>query len=293
MASQKYCFDGVYEKFHHNGRIKRSGLYDRNRKCGPWLVFDKDGTQLEYCEYVNGVRCGKYETQYETGTYEMGEKHGLWKGWHDKEQTIPKYVEQYNNGELYGECKTFYPDGMRCTTNWYSTYGLFRCEEYYPNGCIKHAVAYLSGKKHNTEIFYHNGDYCDKLPERCYEYDDDGIIDSIWESRDTKCKTYLKTYVNSDCVRHGKCSGKVALGDRRLDFYPNVTGQYDNGKKTGEWTFTDITRGFISGHFNEDQPCGEWVFNFYQIQRYYTVDFSSNPTLDDCLSRLISDISSI
>ena len=75
-------FDGPWDRYHDNGKLKEKGIYRNGKEEGPWVRYHKNG-QLS-----------------DKGTYKYGEKDGPW-------------VRYYDNGQLHfkGTWKDRNPDG--------------------------------------------------------------------------------------------------------------------------------------------------------------------------------------
>ena len=75
-------FDGPWDRYHDNGKLKEKGTYRNGKEEGPWVRYHKNG-QLS-----------------DKGTYKYGEKDGPW-------------VRYYDNGQLHfkGTWKDRNPDG--------------------------------------------------------------------------------------------------------------------------------------------------------------------------------------
>lgn len=83
---------GPYSEWYDNGHLWMEGSYNQGERQGLWKYYDFETGKVSY-----------------SGFYEMGQKNGLWQ--HFDDLGLVETEQNYLNGKLHGEYKSFGPDG--------------------------------------------------------------------------------------------------------------------------------------------------------------------------------------
>ncbi|MBU3658260.1 MAG: hypothetical protein FGM14_00135 [Flavobacteriales bacterium] len=173
--------DGVYEEYHHNGKLKTIGFYKEGNPDGNWVIYNFLGTKIEEQFYQRNMKIGTWKGWYDNGKprfeyvydtlsnfiFNPNKKEwneagiltfqreidrkgtGFEKKWNDKGVLI-QYIELTNNSKELGLEKNWYPSGqlksfLNNQRNSDTTY-----VSYFPNG--KMEEIHLKSKNNEEEL---------------------------------------------------------------------------------------------------------------------------------------------
>lgn len=162
-----------FESYAPDGSIEAQGEIVGDERQGRWTEWVDGAT--ERANYEDGVRVGEVTRTYadgsvETGSYNAGQRHGLWRrvdsnelpmkearyvngvlegpwqAWHPNQQM--KARGSYLAGLQHGEWTTWFPSGQAAESATYSCgirHGSYR--EFHPNGELAERGVFWNGKK--------------------------------------------------------------------------------------------------------------------------------------------------
>ena len=88
-------FDGPWDRYHDNGKLKEKGTYRNGKEEGPWVRYHKNGQLWDKGSYKDGKEEGPWVRYHENGrlwwivTYKDGELDGRWVSY-NKDGTMNK-----------------------------------------------------------------------------------------------------------------------------------------------------------------------------------------------------------
>jgi uncharacterized protein len=202
----------------------------RNIAHGRYIAYYLNGNVESKGQFTNNETTGVWEFFYETGNLKMRgilrqrENYGLWEYFYESGQ---KSMEGTINGKnREGEWKT-----------------------YYENGQVKEIGEYIVNKRVGLwKVYFEDGVLRGEI-----EYTDD-------------FGTYTEYYHSGKVLAQGPKSSTKNVGHWRFfseEGFLQSEGDYDGGKKNGEWV-TYYASGKIAskGKYENDQPTGKWEYFF-------------------------------
>ena len=231
--------NGKWTYWYNNGNKKKEIVYDSGNIINEWSFyygFHANGekeTQGKYRKDINGniIYDGKWIEWYENGqknlekNYKDGKQDGLENFWYENGQK--KYEVNYKNEKLDGLYTSWYPSGKKNTKLIYNDgklngpYTLF-----HENDETKEEGTYKDGELDGKSIsWYENGQ---KKSESNWEK---GLLAG-------KMIQYLDTGQKEEVIfKNGKEDGKSTLWWDWEGQKKNRIGFFENGEKTGTWTY--------------------------------------------------------
>lgn len=261
--------DGVWKKWHPNGRLHTETYYRNNMKHGKHISYDETtGDKVLETIYYNDVQHGT-DSRYSGGRliekteYCNGLKHGLREEYKidDTGFTWLHTEGRYCNDVKQDKWIVFRHDGKpESETNWFNGRKHGRCQTWWPNGKPRYDGMFFNGKR-------------------------DGLM-TLWDE-DGRFATLSESYVND--VQHGEFTNRSARSDndgilvqttmwvygkrhgptqkrirRETDIHVSMTdvltGTYENGLKTGVWCTYSAQNGSLLAkeHWCKDQLHGSY-----------------------------------
>ena len=134
--------DGLYEDYHHNGKLKTKGYYKDGDPDGNWVVYNFLGQKIE--------------EQF----YQRNMKVGTWKGWHDNGKPRFEYVyDTLSNYIFHPNKKEWNEAGLLVFERFIDRKGLGFEKKWADNGTlIQHLELVYNSKEQGSEKnWYPNG----------------------------------------------------------------------------------------------------------------------------------------
>jgi len=134
--------DGLYEDYHHNGKLKTKGYYKDGDPDGNWVVYNFLGQKIE--------------EQF----YQRNMKVGTWKGWHDNGKPRFEYVyDTLSNYIFHSNKKEWNEAGSLVFERFIDRQGLGFEKKWADNGTlIQHLELVYNSKEQGSEKnWYPNG----------------------------------------------------------------------------------------------------------------------------------------
>lgn len=222
--------DGDYSLENSNGIVVEFGSYNRGRKEGEWCeIFNNNDFFDE----------SKHDFVTHKGVYKDGEKQGKWSLFYDKSKT-PFKSEEYNRGKL-NKTAFLKEDGSTRIKFSYSHWGyLEKLFIYDENGKQKEVEV----KEKTSEGFT-----CSITENTSKSI----ITQDFWVANkgEIRYKTFDSMF--DLALKNGKAYKNGAYTRSDLSGNKIETGNYKNGKKSGQWIYRDpkqkvwYSRLFING----------------------------------------------
>ncbi|MDO8368094.1 MAG: hypothetical protein Q7T20_14930 [Saprospiraceae bacterium] len=288
---------GLYKKieFLGNGRDHRVEYAPGSQKIiaeygklnqeldGPFRKFQNDGkTLLEILNYKNGKLEGEGRSYDENGrlckkiTFKTDKPHGPFEIFNEYNMLVQK--GSLANGELHGQLST------------YDERGAVRFQETYVNGVLD---GLFKAYRNNKPVV--NGTYLKGEKQGRWNYywlDSSQYFLAEWFSYNNGILNGSFQEIKGDSILTGTYKNGLLDGDFKsyqpislwiLGVPPQkisaddllCSGQYSNGKKTGNWKCYDRTETLVEeGNYSNDLKYGEWRYYF---GKYATSDGKELP----------------
>lgn len=216
--------DGKLVCLYPNGSIKSESNYVKGKLNGPYLSYNQVGDITETYTCVNDLINGKYLEYYDG--------------------KLIKSETEYVNGKIKDFYKTYYSNGT------------LEKESTYEAGKIKKSVSYFPNGKKSSESFYNDNEELET-----YNYFDSNgnkYFEEKYKSGELKSAVqYAKN--NPKPIEISLSSKPFIMKD--FDGNPLATGNFEKGKKSGEWN-----HHFISGK--------------KRLQEFYTLGYQNGLSQD-------------
>ena len=193
--------------------------------------WDEGKTTLRSIGYINNNPYLSY----------FGSKEGEWKFYHENGKI--QEISYFNQGVYVNESMQFYPSGKKMIQSFFylgekdSAY-----TSYFENGRIAENGQYNKGTKVGVWEFW----YVDSSLRKISKYDSLGTehVGSYWDKNKNQTITNgqgnkLSYYENGNIKESYKYKDSLLHGEMKLlkaSGKPLTMGNYENGKKQGEWT---------------------------------------------------------
>jgi antitoxin component YwqK of YwqJK toxin-antitoxin module len=180
---------GVWKKYYANNRIRYIGQFENGKEVGVFKFYSVKSSTFPTAIKTFSKSSSIAEVQFfnEKGVLEsegkMNDKNrtGLWTYYFPDGKTVIS-EENYKNGLLNGEAKTFYKDGKITEILHYKNGKLHgNVKRYASNGTLIDDLNYKEGKLHGPAKYYniegkliYAGDYENDLKVGKWEYHSDG-----------------------------------------------------------------------------------------------------------------------
>jgi TonB family protein len=206
--------DSVWTSYHRNGNPAYAVEYNKGVKNGDWTYYWEDKTVRYRCHYRNGKRDGEERCYFENGT--------------------PSYQADWLDGQFVGTSKTFHKEGALLSEYVYEN-GLLNgiSNTYYDNGNLRESILYKDGEKHTIiETKDHNGLAVDGGTLK------NGIGTVLRLGSNSLTDEYPGVQIlQLETLKEGIRDGayfKYSFSGKEM-----ISGQYVDGKYSGEWFFTN------------------------------------------------------
>jgi len=165
---------GVWRKYYNNNRIRYAGNFNHGKEIGVFKYYSASNSDFPILvkEYEEGSDLAKVSFYTPTGALESKgmmkgkEREGKWLYYHPDGKSVMS-EENYLNGKLDGDYKTFYPSGEPTEITAYKK-GLLHgnYKKYSIKGFLYQDFNYANGKLNGMAIFYSrkSGDLIKKGP---------------------------------------------------------------------------------------------------------------------------------
>ena len=221
-------FQGPWEFYFDNGKLKSKGNFIDNEKDGQWFFYNKNGTQSSEYSFKANERDGAY-TEYdgdgyktETGSYKDKKLNGVQTVFY-KDGTKKSEIT-YKLGKADGTLKQFYPGGKLNYTIDYNNENQMHgdVKVYYPNQVLKATSEWKDGERNGKSISYH----INKQISEDYTYKE-GNYEGVYE----------EFYITGQLKEKGTYKKGISVGET-VYYYQNGTVRKkdildENGKLNG------------------------------------------------------------
>ena len=165
---------GVWKKFYNNNRVRYTGQFEHGREVGVFKFYSASNSDNPVIvkEFLPGsdravVKFYTPSGQLESEGVMIGKRReGKWLFYHEDGRTVMS-EENYVNGKLEGEYKTFYPTGEPTEIAYYKN-GLLdgNYKKYSIKGFVYQDFNYEKGKLNGMAVYYSRktGDLIKKGP---------------------------------------------------------------------------------------------------------------------------------
>lgn len=241
--------DGAYVEYYDNGKKLVEGHFDTGDKVGLWIWYTNEEKVDMKGHFDSDLQDGLWTYFYPTGeknyygSYDKGEKTGTWTFLYKNGETWKK--GHYMADQRHGDWKFWYENGQVLKTGQFE-YGeeVGEWKNWYENGQIKNVGHFDDGKLDGEWLSYYpdgvkklKGEYKDNFKSGDWkEYYPDGKPKHF---KSFKVKT-VKNKVKEGSLKGLKRKKSVPDGEWiefREDGSKLSVGDYDDGKKDGEWTY--------------------------------------------------------
>lgn len=204
--------DGKFICLYPNGSKKLEIDYVKGKINGKYLSYNKVGDLIESYNYTNDELTGKYATYYDGKTL--------------------KSEANYLNGKVQGSYKSYYSNGA------------LEKEAFYENGKIKKTIEYYANGKTDTEYVYDEKEELELM--RLFDFRGDNYFDEKFKSGELKSGLqYSKT--NPKPTEINLTKKAFVIND--LNGKTQITGNFEKGRKTGEWNYYHTSGALKSKSF--------------------------------------------
>lgn len=180
VIDKKGLYQGMWEEYYLNGKLKSKGAYKNGKKVGPWEYYFTNGKIEQKGKYdSNGRVSGEWNWYYENGNLLRREefRRGVEDGELEEYMVDGKLITkgEFFDGEKEGEW--FYELNDHLEQGKYK-YGLRNGVWFhkYPNGKIAFEGAYVEGNPEGKHLYYNEKGYL--IKEENYSY---GQKDGKWK----------------------------------------------------------------------------------------------------------------
>lgn len=165
---------GVWRKYYNNNRVRYSGTFEHGKEVGVFKFYSASNSENPVIikEYKDGSDLADVRFYTPSGVLESEGKmrgknrEGKWLYYHEDGKSVMS-EENYVNGKLDGEYKTFYPTGEPTEITSYKN-GLLHgnYKKYSIKGFLYQDFNYVEGKLNGMAIYYSrkSGDLIKKGP---------------------------------------------------------------------------------------------------------------------------------
>ncbi|HKJ06677.1 MAG TPA: hypothetical protein VJ970_04340 [Flavobacteriaceae bacterium] len=158
---------GIWKKYYPNKNIRYQGQFVNGKEVGVFKFYSKNTSKHPIAIKTYAEKTDSVAVQFftEKGVLQSEGKMidkrrvGLWKYYHKKSKELLS-VENYNNGKLDGEVKTFYKNGT-VTEHLHYKKGIKHgvAKRFSSEGILLEKLTYKEGVLHGDAVFYNtNGD---------------------------------------------------------------------------------------------------------------------------------------
>lgn len=165
---------GVWRKYYNNNRVRYTGTFEHGKEVGVFKFYSASNSDNPVIikEYSDNSDLAKVQFYTPSGVLESEgemrgkEREGKWLFYHEDGKSIMS-EENYVNGKLHGEYKTFYPTGEPTEIAYYKN-GLLHgnYKKYSIKGFLYQDFNYAEGKLNGMATYYSRktGDLIKKGP---------------------------------------------------------------------------------------------------------------------------------
>lgn len=211
--------DGKFIGLFPNGSKKMESNYTKGKLNGAYSKYNEAGDLIESCNYIDDAIDGKYIEYYDG--------------------KLLKTESLYAKGVVQGNTKTYHSNGVLERENVYVAGKINKSTEYYPNG------------KKQWEYLYNEKGELEKIIS--YDANENKYFEEIYKAGEIKSGIqYTRNNPNPEALSTSKKPFKIS----NLDGQPLAVGNYEKGKKVGEWNYyyssgrLRMKENFIKGNQN-------------------------------------------
>lgn len=259
--------DGLSTSYYANGGKQCESNFVKGERDGKFICLYPNGAKKTDIDYTDGKINGKYITYNnagdiaESGNYIDNELEGKLTSYYDGK--IVKSEGTYSKGKVQGSFKRYYSNSKLKEEFIYENGKLVKAYEYYPNGKI------------DTESIYDEKEELDLYS--LHDGNGEKYFDEKFKSGDLKSGLqYSKT--NPKPVEINLT--KKAFVVNSLNGRTQISGNFEKGKKTGEWIYY-YTSGVIKNKSNFKLGKQDGLFYSYDKSNLLTsISNYTNDTLN-------------
>ena len=240
-----YFNHGYWRLFGPAGQTLADGVFQYGLMEGPWSRWHPAQPEGLFKLRPFNLFRGPFLS---TATFVSGKLDGVWQITDSSQRKIMEVA--YRNGKRHGLSAWYYPDSSRMREQYFNDGVLDgTLTEWDERGRETRSDEYVKGRRVVTETANYRAQqkkseltYLDPLLELAGS-------DDWWEATPAAFKSIGKK------VEHGTCGTWYENGQ------PQMQGQYDNGKRFGNWTWWHANgMKQLSGRFEADKKVGRWTW---------------------------------
>lgn len=236
--------NGLKRHYYEDGQVMYEAEYKDDVQQGIGKRWDSDGNLVKKSSYVDGVLNGLSTDYYEDGSV--------------------KRTQEYKNRKRVGETKLYYKSGELKHYEERNDDGkLMTSRSYDENGQLTRSREHIETAEHglvDERKRYNDSGQLTRLSRQAVDnswrltesYDENGDVRDRRELKGYDLHgLYISRYGNGLEKVHfveGKRDGTYTVTDK--DGNITASGEYDHGKKVGEWVSED-SYGSINEHYND------------------------------------------
>ncbi|WP_417437806.1 hypothetical protein [Idiomarina sp.] len=237
--------NGLMRHYYENGQVKYEAEYKDDVEQGIGKRWDFEGNLVKESFYEDGVLNGLSTDYYEDGSV--------------------KRTQEYKNRKRVGETKLYYENGeLRQYEKRNDDGKLLTSRSYDESGQLTRSMEHVETAEHGLveeKKWYNDSEQLTRLNRQAVDnswrlnesYDEDGNVRDRREFKGYDLHgLYISRYGNGlEKVRfvEGKRHGPYTITDK--DGKVTTSGEYDHGKKVGEWVSKD-SYGEINEHYDQE-----------------------------------------
>jgi antitoxin component YwqK of YwqJK toxin-antitoxin module len=240
-----YFNHGYWRLFGPSGQTLADGVFQHGLMEGPWSRWHPAQPEGLFKLRPFNLFRGPFLS---TATFVGGKLDGVWQITDSSQRKIMEVA--YRNGKRHGLSAWYYPDSSRMREQYFND-GMLdgTLTEWDERGRETRRDEYVKGRRVVTETANYRPQqkkseitYLDPLTELAGP-------DDWWEATPAAFKSIGRK------VEHGSCGTWYENGQ------PQMQGQYDNGKRFGNWTWWHANgMKQLSGRFEADKKVGQWIW---------------------------------
>ncbi|MFN5706829.1 MAG: toxin-antitoxin system YwqK family antitoxin [Planctomycetota bacterium] len=240
-----YFNHGYWRLFGPSGQTLADGVFQYGLMEGPWSRWHPAQPEGLFKLRPFNLFRGPFLS---TATFVGGKLDGVWQITDSSQRKIMEVA--YRNGKRHGLSAWYYPDSSRMREQYFND-GILdgTLTEWDERGRETRRDEYVKGRRVVTETANYRPQqkkseitYLDPLTELAGP-------DDWWEATPAAFKSIGRK------VEHGSCGTWFENGQ------PQMQGQYDNGKRFGNWTWWHANgMKQLSGRFEADKKVGQWIW---------------------------------
>jgi uncharacterized protein len=260
--------EGLYTEWFDNGQLKTEFIYKKGKKIGESTEWYRNGQLKSEYAFFNGDTSARYEEFWGSGKrkalqhYALGKRTGesFWLNEHGD----TTHIENYANDSLHGESMMFWNGNTLKAKGFYS-HGKAVGEHltYYENGDLKYRTQFDSLGNRKKQDYYKVNKETNVVTLYTYTFKNNKN-QYLRSSNENGQVVFLQDFIKDEIWRYhywdnGNLRYKYQMGETGYNglYYEYkisgvlwISGQYENGKKTGLWEWFDKFGNVINREYH-------------------------------------------